>query len=297
MKDTKIQWHPGFVAAMNLEFAGNRDDLIFEKEYNLNTKPLEIDLLVIKKETTVQIENEIGMFFKGHNIMEYKSPKDHLDIDAFYKAMGYACLYKSYGRTLDERKAEDITLTLVRETKPEGLFQYFGEHGYPISSPYKGIYHIGGKVLFPTQIVVTKELDKASHIWLRALSEKLERQDMEELVGRIRQLSGRQDKEFADSVFQVSIGANQRIMEEMKGDADMNQALLELMEPELRLRDEEKIKEGLQRGLQRGLRQGLQQGIRGTVDVLSKYGHGKDEIKKIIMEQYGISADEAEGYF
>ena len=24
MKETKIQWHPGFVAAMNLEFARNR---------------------------------------------------------------------------------------------------------------------------------------------------------------------------------------------------------------------------------------------------------------------------------
>lgn len=34
-------------------------------------------------------------------------------------------------------------------------------------------------------------------------------------------------------------------MEELKGDVDMNQALLELMEPELRIRDEEKIKEGL----------------------------------------------------
>ena len=49
MKDTKIQWHPGFVVAMNLEFAENREQLIFEKEYNLNTKPLEIDLLVVKK--------------------------------------------------------------------------------------------------------------------------------------------------------------------------------------------------------------------------------------------------------
>lgn len=39
MKDTKIQWHPGFVAAMNLEFAEDRAGLIFEKEYNLNTKP------------------------------------------------------------------------------------------------------------------------------------------------------------------------------------------------------------------------------------------------------------------
>lgn len=71
MNGTKIQWHPGFVAAMNLEFAKDRSGLIFEKEYNLNTKPLEIDLLVIKKEAAVKITNEIGILFRGHNIMEY----------------------------------------------------------------------------------------------------------------------------------------------------------------------------------------------------------------------------------
>lgn len=59
MKDTNIQWHPGFIGAMNLELLKNWDDLLFEKEYNLNTKPLEIDLLVIRKNTGVQIENEI----------------------------------------------------------------------------------------------------------------------------------------------------------------------------------------------------------------------------------------------
>lgn len=40
-----IQWHPAFVSAMNLELLENREDLVFEREYNLNTKPLEIDLL------------------------------------------------------------------------------------------------------------------------------------------------------------------------------------------------------------------------------------------------------------
>ena len=49
IEDTKIQWHPGFVAAMNLEFKDNLNELTFEKEYNLNTKPLEADLLIIKK--------------------------------------------------------------------------------------------------------------------------------------------------------------------------------------------------------------------------------------------------------
>ena len=78
MSDTKIQWHPGFVSAMNLELCENRTDLIYEKEYNLNTKPLEIDLLVIKKDRKVQIINEIGKLFRGHNIMEYKSPKDEV---------------------------------------------------------------------------------------------------------------------------------------------------------------------------------------------------------------------------
>lgn len=87
MKDTKIQWHPGFVADMNLEFEENRMDLVYEKEYNLNTKPLEIDLLVIKKDPDVVLVNEIGKLFRGYNIVEYKSPLDGLDIDSFYKAV------------------------------------------------------------------------------------------------------------------------------------------------------------------------------------------------------------------
>lgn len=48
-----IQWHPAFISAMNLELAADREKLVFEREYNLNTKPLEIDLLIIKKEKEV----------------------------------------------------------------------------------------------------------------------------------------------------------------------------------------------------------------------------------------------------
>ena len=123
MKETKIQWHSAFVSAMGLDFEENRADLIFEKEYNLNTKPLEIDLLVIKKAGFVQIASEIGKLFKGHNIMEYKSPEDHLDIDTFYKTLAYACLYKSYGKTVDTIKAEDVTISILQEAKPIELFR------------------------------------------------------------------------------------------------------------------------------------------------------------------------------
>ncbi len=38
MKETKIQWHSAFVTAIGLDFGSDRADLIFAKEYNLNTK-------------------------------------------------------------------------------------------------------------------------------------------------------------------------------------------------------------------------------------------------------------------
>lgn len=233
MNEIEVQWHPGFVAAMNLELAGNRADLIYEKEYNLNTKPLAIDLLVIKKERHIRIENEVGKLFRGHNIMEYKSPQDHLDIDVFYKSGAYASLYKAYGTTVDERTAEDITVSIVRERKPAGLFDYFEKHGIQVTNPYHGIYYILDHVLFPTQIIVTGELGKGNHIWLKALSDKMEKQDMKELLEHVNALTQKQERELADSVLEVSVRANRRVADELRGGDSVCNALLELMEPEI----------------------------------------------------------------
>ena len=126
---------------MNLELKENKNDLVFEKEYNLNTKPLAVDLLVIKKAASVRISNEIGTFFRGHNIVEYKSPEDSLDIDVFYKSIAYASLYKAYGRFVDERKADDITVSIIRESKPRKLFHYLNGHGYSLTAQTNGIYY------------------------------------------------------------------------------------------------------------------------------------------------------------
>lgn len=292
MKDTDIQWHPGFVAAINLELIKNRNDLMFEKEYNLNTKPLEIDLLIIKKNSDIEVDNKIGRIFRGHNILEYKSPKDQLDIDVYYKVAGYACLYKSYGETVDCIKAEDITVSLVRDAKPVGLFQYFEEHHYSVSSPYEGIYYIEGPVQFPTQVIVTKELDWGNHIWLKSLSEELEQQDMQELLEAVRRLTGKYDRELADSVLEVSIQANEQIIEKLIGDESMSQALLDIMkpiiEPQLRLREEA--------GLEAGMKVGIKKGIQGAVKMLRNLGHSDAEIKIIIQQQYNLSSEEIEEY-
>ena len=81
--DDRIQWHPAFYAAAEIELRSNKEDLIFQQEYNLSKKPLQIDLLVIEKMRDIQIENEIGHIFRKYNVVEYKSPDDGLNIDDF----------------------------------------------------------------------------------------------------------------------------------------------------------------------------------------------------------------------
>ena len=54
----------GFCAAMRLELIENKADLDYENEYNLNSKPIQMDLLVIKKSRDVEIKNEIGKIFR-----------------------------------------------------------------------------------------------------------------------------------------------------------------------------------------------------------------------------------------
>ena len=60
----------------------------------------------------------------------------------------------------------------------------------------------------------------------------------------------------------------------------MCQALMEIMEPQLLLRE----------------MKGRKEGIQGTVDTLREFGHGDLEIKKAIMQRYGLSMEEAEEY-
>ena len=229
-----IQWHPAFVSAMNLELLENREDLIFEREYNLNTRPLEIDLLIIKKEKKISVQNEIGHFFSRYNVLEYKAPGAHLDVDSYYKAVAYGCLYKAYGDTVDGRKADDITVSLIRDAKPEGLFAYFAAAGTVIKNVQPGIYYLSGeKILFPTQIIVIKELPEENHAYLRVLTRKPRKSDVSRFLRLYKNLSEKAEREYAESIMEVFTEANRKWVERWKGEDEMVPALMEIMEPEL----------------------------------------------------------------
>ena len=57
-KPEVLQWHPAFYAGLQIELEEDRENLIFENEHQLSTKPMEIDVLVVKKEKDLPVRAE-----------------------------------------------------------------------------------------------------------------------------------------------------------------------------------------------------------------------------------------------
>lgn len=48
MENKKIQWHPAFDAALQIELAEDADNLIFESEHLLGRKPMFVTIIPVK---------------------------------------------------------------------------------------------------------------------------------------------------------------------------------------------------------------------------------------------------------
>ncbi len=236
-----IQWHPGFYGAAELEFLSNKDDLEFQREFNLSKEPIRMDLLIIKKLSNIRIKNEIGHIFRKFNVVEYKSPDDALSIDDYYKTVGYACLYKGLGETVNQIPANELTISIFRESYPREMFEAMKNLGLEIKERYPGIYYISGKqALFDTQVVITKQLDGETHRTLRVLSKHVKEEDIRRFVEKAIQMSEPGDKNNVDAVLQVSVSANKEIYEAIRRcDKVMCEALRELMKEDFEKQERE----------------------------------------------------------
>lgn len=239
-----IAWHPGFVNAMKLELAYNEDELEYDTEKELNQQPLRIDFLVIKKNKDTIIKNEIGRFFLGHNLMEYKSAEDQMNIDTLYKVIAYGYLYKAYDKEVDGISADDITLSLVRKRKPVKLFSYLQTHGVSLENSGAGIYIIRGYCPFPIQFIILRELNEDSHIWLTSLTNNMEKEQLQKFLVAVQKLQKKSEKIYADAVMSVVTQANHKqITNIKKEDAVMYGELLRLLKPDLDEEIEAAVKE------------------------------------------------------
>ena len=60
----KLQWHAAFFAEIQIELAEDADKLVFENEHQLLTKPMSIDVLIIKKLKDELIKKIADMVWK-----------------------------------------------------------------------------------------------------------------------------------------------------------------------------------------------------------------------------------------
>lgn len=270
--EVKTQWHPAFCAAFQLELKEDMKYLQCTNEYNLNSKPLQVDLLIIKKLENTVIKNNLGKIFRKHNLIEYKSPDDHVNVDTFIKVVGYACLYKANEIYVDDIKLEDITLTLVRWRYPRELFKWFRKKGFLLTEKYPGIFYAEKEDCFPTQIIVSNRLSKIEQKWLTLLENELSQEDLDRAVLQVNETNIKGDKDKAEAVLQVVIKSNQKSFEELKGGKEMScPALLELFAPELAdaRRDAEEI--GVAKGKVEGRMEGRMEGrIENMFDLVRK---------------------------
>ena len=256
-KSQKLQWHPAFCSALRLELLEDAENLEFTDEFQLTEKPLQIDCTVVKVKRDCKIKNEIGKIFRKHNIFEYKSPMDELNIDTFYKAVAYACLYKVLPNHVDEIPAEEITITLIRDRKPVKLLGELEKSGYGYKKEAAGIYYVNG-AMFPVQIIVSSELDVDMHVQLKALTDRLEESLLRQYLLQASTFEGR-EKNLADIVLQVIVNSNMEKVREWKGsERIMCEALRVLMADEL---NEERM-EGQREGRIEGQREGRIEGQR-----------------------------------
>jgi len=144
-------------------------------EHQLSKKSLQIDIIVVKKNPEITVEENWGKIFREYNIIEYKSPVDnYVSLDVFNKVIhGYTGIYASNTKI----SLTQMTATIVCFKKPTALFEQLkSELNYKILHKGNGIYYISPKGSVESkslliQFVVSSELED-SVVVLKALHGK-----------------------------------------------------------------------------------------------------------------------------
>ena len=239
MEKTKLQWHPAFGAALRITLQDEMQYLEMHEEYLLSKKPLQMDILIIKKLRDVQIKKTIGRIFRKHNIIEYKSPDDGLSVNDFYKVYGYACIYQSNTDRIKEIDPEDMTLTFVCSHYPREFLKHL-ERVRGMCTEYQGggIYYLRGDPI-PMQLLITPRMSDEENYWIQSMRTDL--RAGEEIRKLMREYEKHRKSKDYTAVMNLITRAN---WEQMEVEKKMCDALNELFAEELKEADNKGRTEG-----------------------------------------------------
>lgn len=208
-----LQWHPAFFAAFQAEIREDAQNIMFINEFQLGTKPKEIDVLAVKKDRRYQCQRDITRFFRLHNIVEYKHPDKSLRISDYYKVMAYASFYVAEISGTSEILPSELTVTFVCNHYPRELMKHLSETQHvSLKQISPGIFELN-KSWFPVQIIIIHELDPSQYLWLYSLRNNLTEK---ELLAILKNYEEHKDNTLYQSAMDLIIRANWEKVKEMK---------------------------------------------------------------------------------
>lgn len=207
-----FQWHPANYAGLQIEFEDEKEYLSFEDEHQLGTKPMAIDILIIKNTEGYKVKKNIGRIFRKYNIIEYKSPDDYLSIDDFYKVYGYTCFYKADTPSVNQIRLNELTITFISRKYPRKLLRHLElERGFTTQKIESGIYYIVGDAI-PIQFIVANKLSQTENLWLKGLTNQLHNYEL--TAALTKDYYEHKQNTLYESVMDIIMRANKKQFEE-----------------------------------------------------------------------------------
>ena len=200
----RTEYHYGFYGAIHTVYEPTCVKMEYLQEFGLGDEPVRMDMLILKHDATL-LTDPIGSFFKTYNILEYKSPEDHLSINDFYKAQGYALIYKGLSKTADTVPLDELTVSIFRHAYPREMFRRLKIAGFEIREVYQGIYYIFGALSVPVQVVVTSRLEKGRYEAFKVLAKNAAKEDIIKLLKLTEEYPCPKMVEYVRAVMNVSI--------------------------------------------------------------------------------------------
>ena len=151
----KLDYHGAMEAALKSMYDDAYDSMVTQSGKKLGEEVPYLDLLILKKDPSLRLNDEIGSFFKENNVIENKGYTDGISINDVFKVQAYAGMYMVLDRKVDEIPWETVTVTVIQFKYPRAAFQRLMEMGCVIKERVQGsVWEVSGPpVMFPFQVV------------------------------------------------------------------------------------------------------------------------------------------------
>ena len=231
----RSDWHREFERIFRSDAKVYGDDVVIRAEEELGIDPPRVDYLVLDDlKRLMSGGKSIFRIFRQHNIIEYKNPNDVLNQRVISKAIGYANLYIGLAEHKDDRPRNEVSISIFRESRNDGLFRTMLTDGTLEKTDVDGIYRILKLTDLPMQIVVIGELKGEEYAAYRLLSEHADEKDVEIVAEKIRKAQTPDEQENGQRLMEFVEKKNPGILRRaIGGDEDMASILMDVLEPEI----------------------------------------------------------------